>query len=570
MLAGFLLLAFGTVPWQQHVREHLAEQARPRLANEASLQLVPVRGRVRRPVQRQEQRGVARGPQLRPNTSDVSLHLVRQPLDHYDATDTRSWTQRVFVRRAFFDGTGPVFVCVGGEGPPLDASSLVASPHCNDAVELAAVVGALLVAVEHRYFGPSADVRPLPSFDTESLRYLSSSQAVEDLINVHAAVSLNYSLTHRNRWVTFGGSYPGLVAGYARLRLPHLFHAAVSSSSPWKAVVDMPQYNNGVASALANTAVGGSANCASTVRDGHAELLLALRTEEGRRDLEASFNLCEKGALDTRTLALAWAGGGAIFVGAQSSNPGCSDPACDIRTICELLSQPSDDPPTSTAAEPTASTFSSSTTAAQSATVQPSTEPTPVQVGGMLLELQALRRLAAVNAKQRAGACIPTMELDPTVALAELLNTSSPARAWPYQTCAEYGFFQTCEVGSECPFARGALSLSGSFEMCRRAFGISAAEVAVHVARTNARYGGNRPAASRVLFINGDVDPWSALGVLASPDGNRSEPVYLAAGASHHSWTHPADSIVQPSVRRAKELVWHYVTQWLHEIDVSF
>jgi len=25
MLAGFLLLAFGTVPWQQHVREHLAE-----------------------------------------------------------------------------------------------------------------------------------------------------------------------------------------------------------------------------------------------------------------------------------------------------------------------------------------------------------------------------------------------------------------------------------------------------------------------------------------------------------------------------------------------------------------
>ncbi|KAJ1623814.1 serine carboxypeptidase S28-domain-containing protein [Pavlovales sp. CCMP2436] len=393
MLAGFLLLTLGTIPWQQHARSR---------ANEASLQLVP----------------------LRPNTSDVSLHLVRQPLDHYDATDTRSWTQRVFVRRAFFDGTGPVFVC------------------------LAAVVGALLVAVEHRYFGPSADVRPLPSFDTESLRT-----------------------------------------------------------------------TNVVASALANTAVGGSANCAAAVRDGHAELLLALRTEEGRRDLEASFNLCDKGALDTRTLALAWAGGGAIFT--------------------------------------TASTFSSSTTAAY---------PSLFRLAE-LLELQALRRLAAVNAKQRAGACIPTVELDPTIALAELLNTSSPARAWPYQTCAEYGFTQTCEVGLECPFARGALSLSGSFEMCRRAFGISAAEVALHVAMTNARYGGNSPATSRVLFIKGDVDPWSALGVLASPDGNRSEPVCLAAGASYHSWTHPVDSIVQPSVRRAKELVWRYVIQWLHEID---
>ncbi|KAJ1618645.1 serine carboxypeptidase S28-domain-containing protein [Pavlovales sp. CCMP2436] len=537
MLAGFLLLAFGTVPWQQHVREHLAEQARPRLANEASLQLVPVRGRVRRPVQRQEQRGVARGPQLRPNTSDVSLHLVRQPLDHYDATDTRSWTQRVFVRRAFFDGTGPVFVCVGGEGPPLDASSLVASPHCNDAVELAAVVGALLVAVEHRYFGPSADVRPLPSFDTESLRYLSSSQAVEDLINVHAAVSLNYSLTHRNRWVTFGGSYPGLVAGYARLRLPHLRSSICrSTTTGWHP--RWPTQRSAARRTARPPCATGTPSCCSHCAQRRA----------GATSRHPS--ICAKRALSTR--ALLRSPGQAAERSSLAHSPTTLAAAIPPVTSAPSANY-SPSPPTTPPPPP-----------------PPSPRPPPSAPPPPPPKLQALRRLAAVNAKQRAGACIPTMELDPTVALAELLNTSSPARAWPYQTCAEYGFFQTCEVGSECPFARGALSLSGSFEMCRRAFGISAAEVAVHVARTNARYGGNRPAASRVLFINGDVDPWSALGVLASPDGNRSEPVYLAAGASHHSWTHPADSIVQPSVRRAKELVWHYVTQWLHEIDVSF
>jgi hypothetical protein len=150
--------------------------------------------------------------------------------------------------------------------------------------------------------------------------------------------------------------------------------------------------------------------------------------------------------------------------------------------------------------------------------------------------------------------------------------------------------------------------------MCRRAFGIGAREVAAHVAATNRRYGGAAPAASRVLFVNGDVgesharpsararrpcptlallrlltthavptlsapfthacnvsthptDPWSALGVLVSPDGNRSEPVFLASGASHHAWTHPADRIVQPTVRAAKELVWRQVTHWLHDDD---
>ena len=42
--------------------------------------------------------------------------------------------------------------------PPLDGTVLTASVHCNDAVELAPKVGALLVALEHRYYGTSIPV----------------------------------------------------------------------------------------------------------------------------------------------------------------------------------------------------------------------------------------------------------------------------------------------------------------------------------------------------------------------------------------------------------------------------
>lgn len=191
--------------------------------------------------------------------ADVEVMRVQQRVDHFSGDDPRVWSQRVFLRQAFFGGPGhPVFLCVGGEGPPLDANVLVRSVHCNDAVELAPIVGALLVAVEHRFYGPTATDRPLPSFGTDALRFLSSSQAIMDLAEVHAAITLRFNLTSSSGWVAFGGSYPGLVAGYSRIKLPHLIHAAISSSAPWRSVVDMPQYNDVVARALANPSVGGS------------------------------------------------------------------------------------------------------------------------------------------------------------------------------------------------------------------------------------------------------------------------------------------------------------------------
>ena len=86
---------------------------------------------------------------------DASEQWFNQTLDHFDRTNHGSFSQRFFYNASFFDGTGPVFLCVGGEGPPLDASVLVASPHCNDMVELAPRVGALMLAIEHRYYGQS-------------------------------------------------------------------------------------------------------------------------------------------------------------------------------------------------------------------------------------------------------------------------------------------------------------------------------------------------------------------------------------------------------------------------------
>ena len=69
---------------------------------------------------------------------------IEQSLDHFDPSNTRTWQQAYYVNDTFWDGNGPVFLCVGGEGPPLDGSVVVSSVHCNNAVEFLPEVKAIL------------------------------------------------------------------------------------------------------------------------------------------------------------------------------------------------------------------------------------------------------------------------------------------------------------------------------------------------------------------------------------------------------------------------------------------
>ena len=65
----------------------------------------------------------------------------------------------------------------------------------------------------------------------ESLKYLTTEQALSDLATFVTAMQEKHNL-HDNKWVTFGGSYPGTLSAWFRLKYPHLVHAAVASSAP--------------------------------------------------------------------------------------------------------------------------------------------------------------------------------------------------------------------------------------------------------------------------------------------------------------------------------------------------
>ncbi|KAL0175112.1 hypothetical protein M9458_031080, partial [Cirrhinus mrigala] len=74
---------------------------------------------------------------------------------------------------------------------------------------------------------------------TENLHFLSSRQALADLAHFRTVTAESRGLTN-SKWVAFGGSYPGSLAAWFRLKYPQLVHASVATSAPVHATVNFP------------------------------------------------------------------------------------------------------------------------------------------------------------------------------------------------------------------------------------------------------------------------------------------------------------------------------------------
>jgi hypothetical protein len=436
---------------------------------------------------------------------------VTQPQDHFDTTNKKTWQQAYYVNDQHFvkGSDAPVFLCVGGEGPPLDGSVVVSSVHCNVAVEWLPATKALMIAVEHRYYG-CHNMSACPySREEQTLKYLSSRQAVEDLANAHAHVVKEYGLTAKNKWISWGGSYPGMLASFFRIRHPELVHATVASSAPVIAQVDMPEYNNIVAAAYGLTSVGGSPACTEAIRKGHADIGTMMNTTAGRKKLSELFSVPSTD-LETREGQTNFSGNGVAYFPAQGNDPTCQSPGCNINEICKVMAD--------------------------------TTKGTEVE------------RLAQLRDAQQASA-------DVVQSRGKAVGDITSMDYWTYQTCTEFGFYQTCEIGSKCFYTQGLLLLDSFTKDCEK-YKITVPEIEANIKATNALYGADHPNSTRILYPNGDVDPWHGLSKLKASPGL---PVLMVSGASHHAWTHPSAPTDQKSVVAARAAIRKQVGAWLAE-----
>ncbi|KAM9249324.1 putative serine protease K12H4.7 [Dugong dugon] len=206
----------------------------------------------------------------------------RQKLDHFSKNDSRLWQQRYFINDAFYIPGGPVFLMTEGSRT-ADISGV---SETNTWVMYAERLGALCLLLEHRFYGHS---QPTGDLSTASLRYLSSRQALADVVNFRTEIAQKMGLT-KNKWVVFGGSYGGSLAVWSRIKHPKLFAAAVGSSAPIIAKTNFYEYFEGVQRSLDTH----NSECLEAVKEAFNKVVKMLKRRKYYSKLKSDFMLRKK------------------------------------------------------------------------------------------------------------------------------------------------------------------------------------------------------------------------------------------------------------------------------------
>jgi lysosomal Pro-X carboxypeptidase len=155
-----------------------------------------------------------------------------QRLDHFNSAPTSCATfqQRYLINATFWRGkTSPIFLYAGNEG---DVELF--TNNTGLMWEAAPRFGAMLVFVEHRYYGesmPFGGTREAAYRDAATKGYLTVPQALADYASFVLSLKANLSAPAAPVLV-LGGSYGGMLAAWMRIKYPHIVMGAVASSAP--------------------------------------------------------------------------------------------------------------------------------------------------------------------------------------------------------------------------------------------------------------------------------------------------------------------------------------------------
>ncbi|RHZ30620.1 hypothetical protein DYB37_013345 [Aphanomyces astaci] len=402
-----------------------------------------------------------------------------QLLDHKGTKHTDVvWSQRYFSNSQYYGGPGyPVFFYISGESP---ASSSAVTSSGMFHVELARTFRAILVTLEHRYYGKSV---PSDDLTTDSLEFLTSEQAIGDIVRFQPFFNAKLNVTRPN-WVAFGGSYPGMLAAWTQLQHPTAFAGVVASSAPVHATYNLVAYSQAVSDGLRRY---GNDTCVTVVRSAMAEVHRLLSSQDERdsarfRDL---FNPCHAITTD------------------------------DDRSVMESLVY---DMFASTAQannDDVGGGVAGLTLAGMCAAFRSNDGAVPVQLVATLFN-RTVAKAKCVDARYHTRFA-PFHDVN--------VSTSNMFRQWGYQLCAEFGFGQSTTTTHKTPMTTSTSSSTSSSSafsplefitvdrtfgrMCKEAYNIS--NVPKRVDMTNAKYGGVGVlnAVQNVVFSSGSMDPWS-------------------------------------------------------------
>ncbi|KAF2906004.1 hypothetical protein ILUMI_00171 [Ignelater luminosus] len=307
----------------------------------------------------------------------------------------------------------------------------------------------------------------------ESLQYLSSKQALNDLRwfiqYMNSDYNMKYGIDENTKWIAFGGSYSGNLAAWLRLKSPDLVHGAVASSAPILAKVDFSDYFRVVAESI-RIYSSKCINVTSQAIDKVNELIQGGTREQ--QVLDDKLHLCEpiqNFVNNSKYLSTLYVAITDNFAGAVQY-----DLSTRIGSICNVLT---------------------------------------TKEGG-----EPIDRLSTVARSD--GGCLDFN-----------YNKTIANRQWIYQTCTEFGYFQSSSAHPS--FFGHGFPVEYYIGICSDIFGqqFTADYITSQVDNTNRYYGGLDINVTNVVFVHGSIDPWHALGLTKTR--NPKAPVIYIKGTSH-------------------------------------
>jgi len=392
---------------------------------------------------------------------DTQEQWFNQSLTHFDHQDKRYWLQRYFINDDYYTGSGPLFLQMGGE-------AAISSAYVDslDMTVYGETYGALLVALEHRFYGKS---QPFDDLRTENLRYLSSQEALADAAVFVEWIGKKYQTS---QVVTFGCSYPGNLAAWFRLRYPHLTVGAVASSAPVQAELDFYQYLDVVDKSLGYFT---GPECEANIKNAVQQIDKLLATQDGLQQLSDIFQVCNETLVNGTDKDISTFMSSLIeywMSTTQYNND--HGTGININTMCKIMAD--------------------------------STNPLSgfVEINALFLKMTRADCLSV--AYEELVDVFKEIDLDD--------EESVGYRQWIYQTCTEFGYYQSTDSDNQ-PFGHD-VPVSYWIDFCQDVFGLGL-DTAFRINQTNIYYGGNSlppTATQNILFVNGNIDPWHALSVV--------------------------------------------------------
>lgn len=444
------------------------------------------------------------------NDYTYQTYYYEQTLDHFNFVGAdQKFLQRYLVNKQFWKAGGPIFFYTGNEGD--------IEWFCNNTGfmwDIAPEFNAMLVFAEHRYYGKSLPFGTDSYKDAAHLGYLTSEQALADFATLIRHIKETNPEVSKSPVVAFGGSYGGMLAAWFRIKYPSSVVGSIAASAPIFAFTGMNKCETFYGIVSQDFFKAGGSSCVSLIRKSWDIINEYALSAGGRQWLNSIFKLCHplQTAADVTRLS-AW-------LSAVYSNLAMVDypypasfleplPAWPIKAVCSHLQNP--------------------------------------EVSGVEL-LKSLSSAINVYVNYTGTATCYNTERQAKKALGD--------RGWDFQACTEQ-VMPLCAGGENSIFPPYQWNFEAYAKGCLTQWGVTTRQYWVE-----SQYGGkNLSAASNIVFSNGNLDPWSGLGVLEKPSPSIVT-VMIDQGA-HHLDLRKKNPLDPDSVIKAREIEKAQIKLWI-------